>query len=115
MLLSNYLRLHRRAEDIASIARGAIQVVIGNHGQHIAEEGQTGESQRGAGEFQALGQAFIASYAVHEIAVRLGERVAYHPPAITKQEQAQAEEIFEKLSVASGCDEGLVWPRRSKT
>ncbi|PNY37249.1 hypothetical protein C2E31_08800 [Rhodopirellula baltica] len=59
-------------------------------------------------EFHALGKAFIASYAVHEIAVRLGEPVAYHPPAITEDEQKSAEEIFERLSLLDGCDVELI-------
>lgn len=106
--LSNYLRLHRGAEDIASIARGAIQFIVGDHGQPALDEDPTKASECEASEFHALGQAFIASYAVYEIAVRLSESVAYNPPAITKEEQAKAEEIFEKLSVAEGCDAALV-------
>ena len=106
--LSNYLRLHRGAEDIASIARGAIHFIVGDYGQPTLDEDPTKASESEASEFHTLGKAFIASYAVHEIAVRLGEPVAYHPPAITKEEQAQAEEIFEKLSVENGCDKALV-------
>ena len=106
--LSNYLRLHRRAEDIASIARGAIQFIVSDYGQPALDEGPTKAGECEASEFHALGKAFITSCAVHEIAVRLGEPIAYHPPAITKAEQAKAEEIFEKLSLTSGCDTTLV-------
>ena len=105
--LANYLRLHHATEDIASIARGAIQFVVTNHGRPTACEDESEAEYREATEFHALGQAFIASYAVHEIAVRLEEPVAYHPPAITPEEQARAEEIFEKLSLLSGCDDEL--------
>ncbi|QDV68102.1 hypothetical protein Poly24_18090 [Rosistilla carotiformis] len=105
--LANYLRLHHASEDIASIARGAIQFVVTNHGRPTAGEDQSEAEYREATKFHALGQAFIASYAVHEIAVRLEEPVAYHPPAITAEEQARAEDIFEKLSSLSGCDDEL--------
>ena len=106
--LSNYLIHHRGAKDIVSISRGAIHFIVGDYGQPTLDEHPTKTSECEASEFHALGKAFIASCAVHEIAVRLGEPVAYHPPAITKEEQAKAEEIFEKLSLIDGCDTELV-------
>lgn len=106
--LSNYLIHHRGAKDIVSISRGAIHFIVGDYGQPTLDEHPTKTSECEASEFHALGKAFIASYAVYEIAIRLGEPVAYHPPAITKEEQAKAEEIFDKLSVTDGCDTALV-------
>lgn len=106
--LANYLRLHHATEDIASIARGAIQFIVANHGQPEECGDQSKDSDQEIEEFRVLGQAFVASYAVHEIAIRLHEPVAYHPPAITKEEQTLAEEIFERLSAIDGCDMKLV-------
>ena len=112
--LAYYLRLHQAAEDIASIAKGAIQFIVTNHGQpspmDIDSNGDAivEDTTRDRGEFLALGQAFIASYAVHEIAFRLGKPVAYHPPSITQEEQKLAEVIFEELSLIDGCDATLI-------
>ncbi|MEO1615586.1 MAG: DrmE family protein [Planctomycetota bacterium] len=106
--LANYLRLHEAAEDIASIARGAIQFIVSSHGKPADDLTEGEDDASDTAELHALGQAFIASYAVHEIAVRLGEPVAYHPPAITEDERNLAEEIFEKLSLLEGCDVKLV-------
>lgn len=106
--LANYLRLHEQAEDIASIARGAIQFIVCGH-ERRSEKCEVAEVDVSAtAEFHALGKAFIASYAVHEIAVRLGQPVTYHPPAITDQEQKLAEEIFERFALIEGCDVELV-------
>lgn len=102
--LANYLRRYATTEDIASIARGAIQFIVSSDGKPAEKDAEATDTA----EFHALGQAFIASYAVHEIAVRLGEPVAYHPPALTEDEQNLAEEIFEKLSLLEGCDVKLV-------
>lgn len=107
--LANYLRRHETAEDIASIARGAIQFIVSSDGPSGEDTSEAVEEDASdTAGFHAFGKAFIASYAVHEIAVRLGEPVAYHPPAITEDEQKSAEEIFERLSLLGGCDVELV-------
>ncbi|MFN0019487.1 MAG: DrmE family protein [Pirellulaceae bacterium] len=105
--LANYLRLFESATDIAQIARGALCFVIGNVDDFKGQD-SSDEPDELTRERLTLGQAFIASYAVHEIAVRLGKLVSYNPPAITKEEQAKAEAIFEELASADGCDEQLV-------
>lgn len=102
--LANYLRLHEKTEDIAPIARGAIQFIVSSHGRPEEDTAEAENENSETAEFHALRQAFIASYAVHEIAVRLGEPVAYHPPAIKEEEKKLAEEIFENLSLVEGCD-----------
>lgn len=106
--LANYIRLYRATDDIASIARGALLFVLTENGQHAGEPENTDHEIQEANRFHALSHAFIASYAVHEIAVRLGEPVAYHPPAITENEKRLAEEIFERLSLLDGCDVELI-------
>lgn len=103
--LCNYLRLHQNLEDVESIARGAIQFVIA---EKVEQNEPPADKISEASRFHELGKAFIASYAVHEIAVRLGETVAYHPPSITKEEQTRAEDNFLRLSTIDGCDEGLL-------
>jgi uncharacterized membrane protein YkvA (DUF1232 family) len=106
--LSNYLRLYQGNDDLAAIARGALQFVVRDDGQAEASGDVTEKSLNDRDEFRSLGRAFIASYAVHEIAVRLGEAVAYHPPSITREEKAQAEVIFERLSEIDGCEVELL-------
>lgn len=89
--MSNLLRVQRSTEDIASIARGAIQFVVTNHEQPPSDIGTLDNCQAEANEFHALGKAFIASYAIHEISVRLGEPVAYHHQPLPRR-------FFVKLS-----------------
>jgi uncharacterized membrane protein YkvA (DUF1232 family) len=107
MQLSNYLRLHQNATDIATIASGAINFIVKDQVRYTSGIDQNNCSFDDLDEFHALGKAFVASYAVHEISMRLGSPVSYHPPAITKDEQVLAEDIFEKLSSANGCDSTL--------
>ncbi len=114
MQLANYLRLHRNAKDIELIASGAINFIVKNEAVPSLVVSEDKGSIEDQNEFFALGAAFVASYAVHEISVRLGSKVSYHPPAITKEEQGLAEDIFEKLSCANGCDLSLVASVRQK-
>lgn len=108
MQLANYLRLHRTAKDIATIASGTINFIVKNQARRTSEIHEDHCSSDDPDEFYALGKAFLASYSVHEISMRLGSPVSYHPPAITKDEQVLAEDIFERLSLADGCDSTLV-------
>ena len=106
--LSNYLRLNVDNEDIAAIARGALKFIVDQDRQSATTCDRIDESNGDSDQFRALGRAFIASFAVHEISVRLGEPVAYHPPSITNEEKAQAEAIFERLSKIIGCEVELL-------
>jgi uncharacterized membrane protein YkvA (DUF1232 family) len=108
MQLSNYLRLHRTETDIATIASGAINFIVKDQQTPTSGTDQNNSTTDDLDEFQALGKAFVASYAVHEISMRFGTPVSYHPPTITKDEQVLAEDIFEKLSSVNGCDSTLV-------
>jgi len=114
MQLANYLRLHRNAKDITAIAFGAIDFIVNDHARSATDLNEGNTIGHDEDEFHALGKAFVASYAVHEISIRLGSAVSYHPPAITKEEQIMAEDIFEKLSRAGGCDLTLVANVRQK-
>lgn len=114
MQLANYLRLHRNAKDITTIAFSAINFIVNNHARSTTDLNEGNTIGDDDDEFHTLGKAFVASYAVHEISMRLGSSVSYHPPAITKEEQIMAEEIFEKLSRAGGCDLTLVASVRQK-
>ncbi len=114
MQLANYLRLHRDAKDITTIAHGAINFIVKNQARPTTGLNEANGTGDDPDEFHALGKAFVASYAVHEISMRLGSPVSYHPPAITKDEQVLAEDIFEKLSWADGCDLTLVASVREK-
>lgn len=82
--LSRYLVNHRQEHDLADIARGGLLYVL--------QAGQHGPSK--LGDFGLLDDAFIASYAVHEIRARLGEQAAYSPPRLTREEQEHAETQF---------------------
>ncbi len=106
--LANYLRLSRDADDITSIAFGAINFIVKSQAKLASNVNCDNATSDESDEFHALGKAFVASYAVHEISMRLGSPVTYHPPAITKDEQILAEEIFERLSSTEGCDPTLV-------
>lgn len=108
MQLANYLRLHRDAKDIATIASGAINFIVKNQTKLTTGINEGNCSGDDPDEFHALGKAFVASYSVHEISMRLGSPVSYHPPTITKDEQVLADDIFERLSLADGCDSTLV-------
>lgn len=114
MQLSNYLRLHRDSNDIATIASGAINFVVKSQPRLPSVINTDNVNKDDVDEFHALGKAFVASYAVHEISIRLGIPVTYNPPAITKDEQRLAEEIFESLSCTDGCDLKLVANIREK-
>ena len=114
MQLANYLRLHRDSEDIATIALGTLHFIVTNQNPPTTEANEVNGVVVDLDEFHALGKAFVASYAVHEISVRLGSPVTYHPPSITKDEQALAENIFETLSRVDGCDFTLVASVREK-
>jgi len=82
--LSRYLVNHGHEHDLADIARGGLLYVL--------QVGQQGSSK--LGDFGLLDDAFIASYAVHEIRARLGEQAAYNPPRLTREEQERAETQF---------------------
>jgi len=83
-VLSRSLFDHSEEPDIAAIARGALLYVL------LA--GQREPS--GMGELGLLDEAFIASYAVHEIRLRLGDTAVYNAPSLHKSEQDQAERLF---------------------
>lgn len=83
-VLSGCLINHSAEPDIAAIARGALLYVL------FADRDQPSR----LGEFGLLDEAFIASYAVHEIRLRLGNVAVYNPPTLRKSEQEQAERLF---------------------
>jgi hypothetical protein len=48
-------------------------------------------------DFGLLDDAFVTSYAVHEIRTRLGDPATYTPPRLTRAEQERAEALFLEL------------------
>lgn len=87
-ILSQYLLAHKADKDIAEIARGGLLYVL------LAN--QDGPSK--LGELGLLDDAFISSYAVHEIRIRLGEQSTHNPPRLTRNEQKHAETLFLELA-----------------
>lgn len=87
--LSCYLREHDET-DIVAIARGALRFVLNNDHESAASL-----------EWTLLCHAFVASYAVHEISIRLGVPLTYNPPSIRDEEKDQAEEMFLQLTEKS--------------
>lgn len=82
--LSRYLIDQHDEQDIASIARGAMLYVLSASQQQPST----------VRTFGLLDKAFIASYAVHEIRLRLGKATGFNPPGLRKSEQDQAERLF---------------------
>jgi hypothetical protein len=62
MQLSNYLRLHQNATDIATIASGAINFIVKDQVRYTSGIDQNNCSVDDLDEFHALGKAFVASY-----------------------------------------------------
>lgn len=87
LVLSTYLAHHRDRIEVADVARGALSYVL-----HA-------DKTNGAGipHFGLFDDAFVASYAVHEIRTQLGEMAHYAPPKLTPLEQKHAEELFLSL------------------
>lgn len=92
--LSCHLRDHNDESDIVAIARGALRFVLDNEHDSAASP-----------EWTLLCHAFIASYAVHEVAIRLGVPLTYNPPSITNEEKERAEEMFLQLAEKSATDD----------
>lgn len=104
--LSKSLRDHENEEDIANIAGGAIRFVLGDDQFANCPADDDAES---SSERVVLSRAFVASYAVQEIALRLGQSVAYNPPSISAGEQEEAEAIFiEMTTELDGFDDELI-------
>lgn len=105
-LLSNSLRDHQDEEDIANIASGAIRFVLGDG---TLANCSTDDDVETAPERMVLSRAFVASYAVHESAMRLGRPATYNPPSISEDEQKRAESMFVELTTETdGCDDELI-------
>lgn len=85
--LSRYLLDRKNESDISEIARGGLAYVF---------EASNLDSDKFS-SFGMLDEAFVASYAVHEIRTRLGEPASYTPPRLTETEQDQAESLFLKF------------------
>jgi uncharacterized membrane protein YkvA (DUF1232 family) len=83
-VLSRYLVQHKADKDLTEIARGGLLYVV-----RALQHGPTK-----LGEFGLLDDAFVSSYAVHEIRTRLGEQATYNPPQLTRSEQGRAENLF---------------------
>jgi uncharacterized membrane protein YkvA (DUF1232 family) len=81
--LSRYVIDHSKDIDLANIARGGLLYVL-----------RAGTDNPLLGRFGLADDAFIASYAVHEIRTRLGDHAVYNPPVLHKQEQDVAEQLF---------------------
>lgn len=82
--LSRYLVDYKLEVDIAPIARGALLYVLSDF-PHSSSK---------LAEFGLVDDAFVASYAIHEIRMRLGDTAIYNPPALHKSEQEHAERLF---------------------
>lgn len=86
--LSRYLTSHKANRVISDIARGGLLYVL-RADQH---------AQSKLGELGLFDDAFITSFAVHEIRVRLDEAAIYNPPKLTREEQRHAENLFLELA-----------------
>lgn len=82
--LSRYLIDFGDDPDISGIARGGLLYPL------VAEQRQSSK----LGDFGLLDDAYIASFAVHEIRLRLGEPATYSPPSLRKDEKDRAEQLF---------------------
>jgi len=87
-VLSRYLTSYKTDQDLSDIARGGLLYVLRANQYEPSRLGELG----------LLDDAFISSYAVHEIRVRLGEQAIYNPPRLTKDEQRHAENLFLELA-----------------
>lgn len=87
-VLSRYLTSHKADQDLSDIARGGLLYVL-RASQHDPSR---------LGDLGLLDDAFISSYALHEIRVRLGEKAVYNPPRLTQDEQMHAENLFLELA-----------------
>lgn len=85
-MLSKYLIDHSKEVDLADIARGGLLYLL-----------QAGTDYPQLSRFGLVDDAFIASYAVHEIRTRLGDHAVYSPPTLNKEEQELAEQLFLEL------------------
>ncbi|MBU1318486.1 MAG: DrmE family protein [candidate division Zixibacteria bacterium] len=83
-VLSRYLVARSADEDVADIARGGLLYVL------LANQRRASK----LGELGLLDEAFMSSYAVHEIRTRLDEQSTYNPPRLTQDEQRHAENLF---------------------
>ena len=84
LILSAYLAHNGDRKEVSDVARGALAYVL-----------RADSSDATAiPTFGLLDDAFIASFAVHEIRTQLGERAHYSPPKLTSTEQKHAEEMF---------------------
>jgi hypothetical protein len=81
-VLSQYLIQQKHDADLADIARGGLL--------YILKAEQRGPSR--LCDFGLLDDAFVSSYAVHEIRARLGDSATYNPPRLTRAEQQRAED-----------------------
>ncbi len=95
--LSRYLVTNKSAADIAAIARGGLL---------YAMKAGTHESSR-LGEFGLLDEAFVSSYAIHEIRTRLEEPATYNPPRLTEKERHRAENLFLELAEKPSLDDAM--------
>jgi len=86
-VLSRYLVDRQDDQDIADIACGGLLYVL-NAAEHGPSELR---------DFGLLDDAFVTSYAVHEIRTRLGDPATYNPPRLTPAEQQRAENLFLEL------------------
>lgn len=84
--LSKYL-LELEAEEERAIARGALLYVL-----------EANKRNEKLGDFGLLDDAFVVSYAVHEIRQRLDLPGVFGPPKLTAEEMLHAEELFETFT-----------------
>jgi len=87
-VLSRFLTSHKTDQDLSDIARGGLLYVL--------RASQNDPSRLGA--LGLLDDAFITSFAVHEIRVRLDEQAVYNPPRLSRDEQKHAENLFLELA-----------------
>lgn len=87
LVLSRYLLELKDDRDLADIARGGLLYLLNASSQSKAR----------LGDFGLLDDAFVSSYAVHEIRTRLGDVATYNPPRLTRIEQQKAEKLFLEL------------------
>lgn len=83
-VLSRYLSDHHADQDVAEIARGGLLYLLAGVEKNTAP----------LADFGLLDEAFVSSYAVHEIRTRLGQSAAYNPPSLRSDEQNLAETQF---------------------
>lgn len=83
-VLCRYLVNDQENSAVAEIARGGLVYILDSE-RHASSK---------IAAFGLLDDAYVTSYAVHEIRARLGEKAQYTPPRLSPSERRRAEDLF---------------------